>query len=302
MDSPFLIIAGSAKSGTSSLFRYLADHPAACGSSPKETYFFAPEFDSHGINEGDSIDRFRTHFKHATSDAQLRVEATPFTMYAEGAAQRIAAELPNAHVSFLVRDPVTRFVSDYRFLKQRNQLGEPAPSAREFADKQLADPTSIQTTLGLGRYMDVIPSFVEALGADRTSVIFFEELRDAPVAAMQSICEQHGLDPAFYADYSFQVINNTIAVGNPLVNTARMRLEPVVRGIRDRVLSHEQLHRRFEKAVDAGRHAMERLSESKADEEPPTPDDVVADLLDHYRPSNEALAAHVGRDLPAVWH
>lgn len=302
MDSPFLLIAGSAKSGTSSLFRYLADHPDVCGSSPKETYFYAPEFDSHDITGDEaSFDDFLGHFKHASSPSQLRVEATPFTMYAEGAAERIANDLPDARVLFLVRDPITRFISDYRFLKQRDQLGEPAPTARQFADAQLADPDALQTTLGLGHYMDVIPSFAAALGSENIEVVFFEELRDEPVATMARISEHYGLTPGFYDDYSFQVINKTIAVGNPLINSARMRLEPIVRSIRDRVLSHEKLHRGFERGVDIARIGMEKLSESNAEQEPPTPDDVIVDLGEHYRSWNDALAAHVGRELPSSW-
>lgn len=300
--SPFLLIAGSAKSGTSSLFRYLADHPDVCGSTPKETYFYAPEFDTHDLTaDGDTFEDFLTHFEHAKSDQQLRVEATPFTMYAKGSAERIAADLPHARVLMLVRDPITRFVSDYRFQKQRDQLGDPAPTAEEFLAAQLEQPTAIQTTLGLGRYMDVIPSFDEALGPDRVDIVFFEELRDQPVETMEAIAASYGLGAGHYADYSFQVINKTIAVGNPIVNAARMRLEPVVRGIRRQVLEHEALHARFERTVDKGRVAMERLSERNAEQEPPTPDHVIEALVEHYAESNRRLAERVGRPLPSSW-
>ena len=37
---PNLVIAGAPKSGTSSVFRWLADHPQVLGSSVKETYYF----------------------------------------------------------------------------------------------------------------------------------------------------------------------------------------------------------------------------------------------------------------------
>jgi len=38
---PNLVIAGAPKSGTSSLFFWLAAHPEVCGSQKKETYFLA---------------------------------------------------------------------------------------------------------------------------------------------------------------------------------------------------------------------------------------------------------------------
>ena len=177
MSAPkYLLVIGSAKSGTSSLFRYLADHPDVAGSSLKETYFFAPDFAAnpkHTIN--DPISAFESYFDHATGD-QLRVEATPFTMYGDRAAERIGANLEDVRVLCLAREPVSRFISDYRFLKQRDSLGEEVPSPDEFAERQLAEPNARKNTLSIGRYADVLPSFVDALGADRVDVAFFLSL------------------------------------------------------------------------------------------------------------------------------
>ncbi|MBV7338510.1 sulfotransferase [Chloroflexi bacterium TSY] len=39
----YLLIVGTPKSATTSLFRYLADHPDVCCANRKETYFFARE-------------------------------------------------------------------------------------------------------------------------------------------------------------------------------------------------------------------------------------------------------------------
>src|SRR5689334_10681741 len=40
---PNLVIAGAPKCGTSSLYRWLADHPQAFGSAPKETFYLMDE-------------------------------------------------------------------------------------------------------------------------------------------------------------------------------------------------------------------------------------------------------------------
>ena len=302
MSTPkYLLVIGSAKSGTSSLFRYLADHPDVAGASLKETYFFAPDFDyrdQHGPN--DPISAFESYFDHAT-DNQLRVEATPFTMYGEGAAERIAENLDDVRVLCLAREPVARFVSDYRFLKQRDSLGEEVPSPDEFAKRQLAEPSDPKNTLSIGRYADVLPSFIEALGADRVEVSFFEDLTADPAAEMERIAQNYGLSSGFFADYDFKIINKTIVVGNPLINTMRMRAEKPVRVVRNKVLGHEKAHQVFERIVDAGRMGMEKLSEgSNGDEEAFSPESLYA-LAEHYEEPNQRLLELAGRALPDAW-
>ncbi len=303
MTTPYLLVIGSAKSGTSSLFRYLADHPDVCGANLKETYFFAPEFDAndrHGSDEG--RDEFDQYFTHASRPDQLRVEATPFTMYAEGSAERIAATLPGAKVLCLVREPVSRFVSDYRFLKQRGSLGDPEPSAEAFVETQLAQPEARQTTLGIGRYADFLPAFTAALGPENVDVVFFEELKADPAGQMERLAARHGLAAGFYDDYSFLVINKTIVVGNRFVNDMRMRLESPVRAVRNLVLGHDRMHRLFERIVDVGRSGLEELSGSGGDDEAPIPASALDALAAHYREPNERLAHQIDRDLPSAWN
>ncbi len=303
MSTPnYLLVIGSAKSGTSSLFRYLADHPDVCGSSLKETYFFAPDFDAkkrHSLD--DPIEAFEAYFDHASSTDQLRVEATPFTMYGQGAAERIAAGLDDVRVLCLAREPVARFVSDYRFLKQRDSLGDDVPSPAEFTERQLAEPNSISNTLSIGRYSDVLPGFVDALGADRVDVAFFEDLTADPAAEMERLATFYGLSAGFFTDYEFKVINKTIVVGNPLLNTLRMKAESPVRTVRNKVLGHERAHRAFEKVIDAGRSSLERLSEAETDSDEPFPQDALDALREHYVGPNEQLAELAGRRLPDAW-
>jgi len=303
MSAPkYLLVIGSAKSGTSSLFRYLADHPDVCGSSLKETYFFAPDFDAKKRHSTtDSIEQFTQYFDHASSNAQLRVEATPFTMYGQGAAERIAAGLDDVRVLCLAREPVARFVSDYRFLKQRDSLGEVVPSPAEFAERQLADPNSTSNTLSIGRYADVLPSFVDALGADRVDVAFFEELTADPAAEMERLAAFYGLAPGFFTEYEFKVINKTIVVGNPVINTLRMKAESPVRTVRNKVLGHERAHQMFERVIDAGRSSLERLSESETKTEEPFPQEALDALREHYAEPNARLVEIAGRALPAAW-
>lgn len=67
------VIAGVNKCGTTSVFRYLADHPEVCGSSIKELRFFLQE----SYDESKStIEEYRSHFASIKSGDVL-LEASP---------------------------------------------------------------------------------------------------------------------------------------------------------------------------------------------------------------------------------
>jgi Sulfotransferase domain len=109
---PNLLIIGAAKCGTTSLHRYLDQHPhismaGANGGSAKELRFFT---DPHWRDE---LDRYTRHF---SPDAAIRGEATPaYTFYPlhRGVPERIHALVPEVRLIYLVRDPLERIASHW---------------------------------------------------------------------------------------------------------------------------------------------------------------------------------------------
>ena len=111
----------------------------------------------------------------------------------------------------------------------------------------------------------------------------------------------YGLAPGFFNDYDFKIINKTIVVGNPIINTMRMKVEGPVRVVRNKVLGHERAHQIFERVVDAGRMGMEKMSEASNAEEETFSAESLAALAEHYRTPNAQLAEIAGRTLPDAW-
>jgi hypothetical protein len=120
---PDFIVIGLQKSGTSSLFFYLAQHPQLVGSCIKEVHFF-----DGGIKPG--IDNFakgeawyRAHFplRKDLSATQKTFEASPFYLFNPLAPSRIANLLPNVKIIALLRNPVDRAISQYFQEKRRKR-------------------------------------------------------------------------------------------------------------------------------------------------------------------------------------
>lgn len=294
----YLIIGGAPKSATTSLFHYLSDHPQVCPANRKETYFFARKFDYKGVcDSGESAQDFDKYFSHCPSSGSLRIEATPYTLYSERAAEKISALLPGASMLFILRDPVERLISDYFFHVQREH-----PAARdtfkEFLAFQRRIKSGLPNLIELGCYLQYLRPFFDAFGRNQVLIMFFEEFKRDPGAEMQSLCMSLGLHPDFYSDYNFATHNKTLDIRNPWLNKTYIQMERYVAGARARLSHNPKAHRWFEKLVTLGKSAYRRLN-SQSPQTKATIDPAIREqLVEYYRPHNQALSEELGRTLP----
>jgi hypothetical protein len=122
---PGFIIIGAQKAGTSSLFKYLSQHPQLIPSYKKEIHFFDgglnPLVDTYKKGER----WYRAHFPHTHKcpPETITFEATPSYIFSPIAPKRIKNTIPNVKLILLLRDPVERAISHYfheKRLKREN--------------------------------------------------------------------------------------------------------------------------------------------------------------------------------------
>ncbi|MEJ2601167.1 MAG: sulfotransferase [Anaerolineales bacterium] len=296
----YLIIGGAPKSATTSLFHYLSDHPQVCPANRKETYFFAREFDYRGVsNSGESAPDFDQYFSHCPSSGSLRIEATPYTLYSDHAAEKISDMLPGACLLFILRDPVDRLISDYYFHVQRGH-----PSARdtfkEFLAFQRRMESGLPNLIELGCYLQYLRPFFDVFGRNRVLIIFFEEFKRDPRAEIRALCTSLGLDPGFYTNYDFTTHNKTLSIRNPWLNKTYIKLERYVARTRARLIHHPEVHRWFEKFLTFGKSAYQRLNSQGAQTNTAIDPAIQEQLVEYYRAYNQALSEELGHPLP--WH
>lgn len=297
-DFRYLILAGTPKSGTTSLFRYLSDHPGVCATNKKETYFFAREFDYQGTcTYSESLEDFGKYFTHCSDAGLLRLEGTPYTLYAKNAAQKIAGMLDSAAVAVILRDPLQRLISDYHFHVQREH-----PSAQKgfehFIDWQLNMKGDTPNLIELGCYQKYLQPFLNIFGAQGVLVLFFEEFVGNTSAQMQSLCRQLGIDPGFYTGYNFDTHNQTISVRYSWLNSMSIKMEPLIAGTRARLMRSPGAHRLFESVVSLGKSAYRTINDRGGERKAAIPPDQLAHWEAYYQPFNQALAEALQRPLP----
>jgi hypothetical protein len=113
---PNFMIIGAQRSGTTSLFNYLCQHPEIHSSFPKEVNYFSNYFQK-GINW------YRSHFplsswkkkneKHGKHKF-ITGEATPYYLFHPLAPQRASRIVPNSQLIIVLRNPVERAYSHYQ--------------------------------------------------------------------------------------------------------------------------------------------------------------------------------------------
>jgi hypothetical protein len=120
---PDFIIIGAQKSGTTSLFYYLAQHPQLVPSYAKEVHYF-----DGGVNP--KVDNFkkgeawyRSHFplRRNINQYQKIFEASPLYLFNPLVPKRIAELIPEAKLIVLVRNPTERAISHYFHEQRQNR-------------------------------------------------------------------------------------------------------------------------------------------------------------------------------------
>lgn len=105
---PDFIIIGAMKSGTSTLFSYLRQHPQIIGSHKKEVHFFDRHYP-------DGKHWYRAHFPYSFSirRGSITGEASPFYLLCPPIPERIHMLIPDVRLIALLRNPVDRAISHY---------------------------------------------------------------------------------------------------------------------------------------------------------------------------------------------
>ena len=234
-DYKYLIVGGTTKAATTSLFTYLADHPAICGATYKETRFFLHTeypLPSKYRYTGDA-EEYNQLFSQCRDD-QIRLDSTPDYLYCPHALDRIAKFLPNAKLVFSLREPISRLISWYRFAKQVGKLPqdltfdkyveilfdyENGKFETEFFKHEVQHKhEQYWQTLKQGCYSVYLKEYYSQFEPSRLHILYYEDLAADPLTVLKNLCRFADIDASFYEDYMFKVTNRTETMKNSEVH------------------------------------------------------------------------------------
>jgi hypothetical protein len=297
---PNLVVAGAPKCGTSSLFRWLADHPEACGSTPKETFYLMDE--GHPLLRRGSnfhtrgLEGYEEFFGGCERRARVVFEATTHYIYQRTALEALSKLKTEPQIVFLLRKPSERVYSSFRY-SQNNlaNVRRDLTFARfvelskrgggELEEAAGASAFVLRNDIAFSRYVEYLTPWVERFGRERIHVLLFEDLKSNPRAFMKEFAARVRVDASFYDSYDFAVKNETFGVRYPSLHRGVRRLNELVpaAGLKG------ALKRVYVKAQSGGAENGKSPEDARALEE----------LEREFRPLNRRLADELGLNLSA---
>jgi len=241
MTLPNFIIIGAAKSGTTSLYKYLQEHPDVYVSPQKEPRFFAVLSDFNkvvGNDEdqkrlwGDSITTLEDYIAlfDGVRHEKAIGEASPIYIWSKDAPNNIKKYLPEVKLIAILRHPVDRAFSHYlhnlKIGLEKNSSFEDALTDDEQRHYAEYLPQGWYAML-LRRYFDFFP-------ADRIKVFLYDDLVNDPAGLMRTIYQFIGVDDSFSGNVQkihnasgfskSRIVDNLF--GNSVYQTAMQKILP----------------------------------------------------------------------------
>lgn len=178
----FGIIIGAMKSGTTSLFRYLAQHPEIAACHPKEPNFFADD-----ANWAKGMAWYRGLWRWHAGHHKIALEATShYTKrpYYPHVPERIAS----------VKDAQFRFIYIMRDPLQRLESHDMHTAISHGATP--LDEAIPQNTIWASQYAMQLDAY-ERFGRQRILLLFTDDLAEDPQGVVRTACQFLGVDPNY---------------------------------------------------------------------------------------------------------
>ncbi len=280
-----LVIAGVNKAGTTSLFVALSARRGIAPAAVKETRYFLP------ARYGEPLAPIAVYDEYFTGAAptDIRLEATPSYFYGGGAvAGAIRSALPDPRVLVVLREPVSRAVSFFRYQKVRLRfppelrIEDYLAQADALTAADFQDPANERyMAVRGGCYADFLPGWVAEFGSEGRRVVAFEDLLDEPARVMAGIEDWLGLLPDPQAA-------STLASENRTTGFRSARLQRIALLGNDRL---ERFLRRHGGLKRRARAVYYRLNGRQMED--PVPEAVLADLAQRFEEPNARLAVQL---------
>lgn len=200
---PNAFIVGAQRSGTTSCYEYLVQHPKIVGPRWKEVHFF-----DRARNYRRGLNWYRANFDLAQSFERLPaaerptivLDATPEYMFRERATELLALHLPDARLIALLRDPVARAFSQYKLAITRQSLrGSFEEEVLPLLGQSPDNPTKYKSValqiIQRGHYAEQIERLYAFFPREQLHLEMAEDLYADPNSCCNRILRHLGLEP-----------------------------------------------------------------------------------------------------------
>ncbi|MGH2865268.1 MAG: sulfotransferase family protein [Solirubrobacteraceae bacterium] len=310
---PDFYIVGSPKTGTTSLYEMLREHPQIYMSDVKEPLFLASDLAPHpkfatARREAPyprTLESYLALFEAAGPEQRVG-EASTFYLWSHTAADRIADLQPRARIIAILRDPATFLQSLHQMflgwgVEAENDLLRAISLDQARSEGKSLPPRSHRPQLlqyaDHVRYVDQLSRYHARLQQDQVLVLIYDDFRNDNQATVRKVLRFLAVDD----EPPIQVVNTNVTTRNQRSVRARYALDslmksrsPLARSTRRaiRKLTTQRLRRGSVRAFRE--HVVSAAAR-------PPEQSVMLELRERFKPEVLALSEYLDRDLLSLW-
>ncbi|MFN2493611.1 MAG: sulfotransferase [Pyrinomonadaceae bacterium] len=217
---PNFLLIGAAKAGTTSLHRYINQHPEIFMSQPKELRFFPFEGakpDFRGPNDFKTlstmittIEDYRACFT-AGVNHRARGESSPLYMYYPRSAERIRHHVPDVRLIAILRQPAERAYSQFLAAKRDGREFLSFADALDAEAERIANGWSYEWHYRQrGFYAEQLRRYFDLFPREQLKIYLYEDYLTDPLGLMQNIFHFLNINESFVPDMSVRHNESTI--------------------------------------------------------------------------------------------
>lgn len=282
-----VMIVGAQKAGTTSLLRYLGEHPDCISHAQKEfTYFTDPvEYE-----DGPDI-AYKKYFSHASYKGKKVISKNAGLFTNEDGLKRLRSNNPDCTIVIILRNPVERTYSS--FLMEKN-----AGATFEFSEL----PDLMKVNLGKGNkweyefmidfslYVKHLKKLYQYFAKEQIRIVLFDELKQEPLRICKEIFEKIGVDPSF--NPNVEVKHNT---------TQKARSSTYAKVLKKLLNNENPLKKTIKKVIPGNKVSkygeLLRDVNVKSGTHQPMDEEIRKYFVDFFKPHNKELEQLIGIDL-----
>ncbi|NRA10447.1 MAG: sulfotransferase [Crocinitomicaceae bacterium] len=220
---PNFLIVGAAKAGTTSIAKYLEEHPEIFISKEKEPFYFVRDSFNKIPKEDLMLPIIEKKF-HTDSESYFSLfdgvtekrsgEASVHYLYHhDEVIPKVKEELGDVHIIIVLRDPANRAFSNYTY-QQRVELDTFEKALAKEGEKKAKGWNSFWYYKDQGNYSESVQAYLSAFS--NVHVCLFDDLKKDSSSFMKSMYSFLDVDPTFEPNLE-QRHNPTLAPKNKIV-------------------------------------------------------------------------------------
>jgi hypothetical protein len=238
---PDFFVVGAPKAGTTSLYRYLGQHPEIFLSPLKEPCYFAPEIHPDAFSEqhrafvdreakalrkyldgpmsdeifGGIVSDWADYLKlfRNAGDARAVGEGSVCYLWSATAAKNIFTRIPSARIVMILRDPVERAFSQHLHVRAQGIVkGTFAEHVRSGLRARGGRYGVDHPFLELGLYAEQVSRFRSLFPPENIRIFEYSAYGECPQGALRDVFRFLGIDTEFMPDTSRRELEGRLPI------------------------------------------------------------------------------------------